>query len=81
MECFAPIHSELYSKLSVAFYPDSQGDSCEAKDINRTIIFTTHTVPEANTCFNLSDIFSQNSSSGFQKSRQQSYDDEPLGVS
>ncbi|KAK4085063.1 uncharacterized protein Triagg1_53 [Trichoderma aggressivum f. europaeum] len=67
---YSPPH-ELYGRLAIAFFPDSQGDSCKANDISRAIALTTLTIPEANTCFNMSDIFSKNSSSGFQQSKQQ----------
>ncbi|KAL6694036.1 hypothetical protein J3F84DRAFT_378419 [Trichoderma pleuroticola] len=70
VDLWRPPH-ELYGRLAIAFFPDSQGDSCKAKDISRAITLTTLTVPEANTCFNMSDIFSMNSSSGFQKPKQQ----------
>lgn len=82
MKCSTSPPQELYGRLAIAFFPDSQGDSCKAKDISRAITLTTSIVPEANTCFNMSDIFSMNSSSGFQKSKQQGgRDSTPWGVS
>ncbi|UKZ54086.1 hypothetical protein TrVGV298_007892 [Trichoderma virens] len=63
----------LNSKLTVAFFPESQGDSCQAKDISKAITLTTYTIPSAYTCFNMSDIFTMNSSTGFQMTQDQRF--------
>ncbi|OAQ59392.1 hypothetical protein VFPPC_10451 [Pochonia chlamydosporia 170] len=59
--------------FTVAFFPHSQSDSCNANDISKAITLTTSTRPNAYTCFNMSDIFTRNSSTGFQKTTNQQY--------
>ncbi len=58
----------------MAFFPDSQGAACDANDISKAITLTTDSVPNVYTCFNMSDLFGGNSSSGFQNATSRVYD-------
>ncbi|KAJ3480181.1 hypothetical protein NLG97_g8131 [Lecanicillium saksenae] len=63
------------SNLTLAFFPDSEGDACKSRNISNAVILTTSSMPSSLTCFNVSDIFShRNSSSGFQNSSMISND-------
>ncbi|KAL7942575.1 hypothetical protein V8C42DRAFT_331384 [Trichoderma barbatum] len=76
----AEVYGDLNGNLTVVFFPDSQGDSCKANDISKAITLTTNTRPEAYTCFNMSDIFSQKSSTGFQMTTDQRYINQTNGL-
>ncbi|KAJ4154182.1 hypothetical protein LMH87_010642 [Akanthomyces muscarius] len=74
-----------HGNLTIALFADSQGDSCKANDISNTISLTTSSVPVVYTCFNVSDIFSQGNSTGFQNSTSNIYDghgdiEQPNGI-
>lgn len=56
----------IESNITVAFFSDSDGDSCEELDTSNALVLTTNTVPQDYTCFNVADIFSQSDDSGFQ---------------
>ena len=60
--------------MTVAFFPEDQRDTCNALDISKAISLSTATEPIGNTCFNVSDIFSQSNKTGFQNSEQTIYD-------
>jgi hypothetical protein len=69
----------------MAFFRDSQGDACDANDISKAITLATESVPNVFTCFNMSDLFGGNSSSGFQHATSTVYGSdgniiEPNGV-
>ncbi|XWX02406.1 hypothetical protein V2A60_010443 [Cordyceps javanica] len=74
-----------HGNLTIALFPDQLGDSCNANDISGTVSLTTSSVPVVYTCFNVSDIFSQGNSTGFQNSTSNVYDshgeiEQPNGV-
>ncbi|OAR01231.1 hypothetical protein LLEC1_00184 [Akanthomyces lecanii] len=63
-----------HGNLTIALFADGQGDSCNANDISNTMTLTTSSVPVSYTCFNVSDIFSQSNSTGFQNATSNVYD-------
>jgi hypothetical protein len=64
--------------VTIAFHSDGQ-DSCES-DPSSGLVLTTSTLPNAYTCFNVSDIFSQKNSTGFQNATQHIYTFAPNGT-
>ncbi|KAJ3538277.1 hypothetical protein NM208_g5976 [Fusarium decemcellulare] len=52
--------------LTIAFFSDSQEDSCQSNDTSKGLVLTTDSIPTSYTCFNVSDIFSQSEKVGFQ---------------
>lgn len=55
----------------MAFFADDREASCQANDTSQGLVLTTSTLPNSYTCFNLTDIFSQNNDTGFQDSQSQ----------
>ncbi|KAL7807598.1 hypothetical protein V8C26DRAFT_439292 [Trichoderma gracile] len=68
--------------VTFAFFPTDQVDACSSYDVSKAITLTTESLPvQQYTCFNMSDIFSQNKSTGFQPLRSKSDRDKlPGGV-
>lgn len=46
--------------MTIAFFGDEDPTSCAKNDISKGLVFTTNTIPYSFTCFNISDIFTQN---------------------
>ncbi|KAL7803527.1 hypothetical protein V8C44DRAFT_344002 [Trichoderma aethiopicum] len=62
-----------HGNITFAFFPSDHGDACSSYDISKAITLTTESLPvQQYTCFNMSDIFSQNKSTGFQHLRSKS---------
>lgn len=65
--------------MTIAFFTNDQGESCQAKDTSKGIILTTSSIPTELICFNLTDIFSQSNDTGFQEALQP-LEDKSTGV-
>lgn len=64
--------------MNIAFFTDSQGDKCEANDIDNALQFSTSTIPNYFICFNVTDLFAQNKSTGIQNKTIEANDPESL---
>ncbi|CAG9948333.1 unnamed protein product [Clonostachys rosea f. rosea IK726] len=67
--------------LTVAFFSNELGGSCDINATTNRLALTTQTIPNSYTCFNVSDIFSQSNTTGFTNATQHVYNtDEPNGI-
>ena len=52
--------------MTISFFDIGKQEQCESGDVKNAITLTANTIPTEYTCFNVSDIFSSNASTGFQ---------------
>lgn len=63
---FSAPKSQGDGNITVAFFPNSEEETCKQDNIAKAVSLTTSTIPSGFVCFNLTDLFTQSSNNGSQ---------------